>query len=181
MSELWWGAVQSDALLANGLPGISRSSSSPIRSPTTQLLDGKAKLKRRRKRTKDQQPKSLLAMMNTNIMTMKRVRHTHAKFAALNVNNSNNDDPESGGMGDGAGFGGIVGVGIQDDEGIGVMEDKVDELPWNTKFKGKRRSRGIEIGEDNAFDCLRWMSGKVLEHAGFQGKLYYCCARARFV
>jgi transcriptional activator SPT7 len=30
---------------------------------------------------------------------------------------------------------------------------------------------GIELGEENAGDCLQWMSQKVLEHVGFQGKV----------
>jgi transcriptional activator SPT7 len=110
-------------------------------------------------------------MMNNNIRTMKRVRHTHAKFAALNLNGTNNDDPEGGGSGENTGFGNTFsqGSGVQDDEGIGVLDDKVDERPWGVQVKGKRHVRGIEMGENNTNDCMRWMSGKVLEHAGFQG------------
>ncbi|KAF9465226.1 hypothetical protein BDZ94DRAFT_1254846 [Collybia nuda] len=172
VSELWWGAVQSDALLANGLPHIPYSSSSPppITHPPEQKLT--LKPKRRKKPSKDQ-PKSLLFMMNNNIRTMKRVRHTHAKFAALNLTSTNNDDPEGGGGagGENSAFGNgfVQGGGVQDDEGIGVLDDKVDERPWGVQIKGKRRVKGIELGEASADDCMRWMSTKVLEHAGFQG------------
>ena len=95
---------------------------------------------------------------------MKRVRHTHAKFAALNLNSSNNEEAE-GGLSDIGGFG-SGGVGGEE-EGVGIDDDKVDERPWS--LKGKRKVKGVEIGEENAADCVRWMGGKVLEHAGFQG------------
>lgn len=114
-------------------------------------------------------------MINNNIRTMKRVRHTHAKFAALNLTGTNNDDPEGGGGGgaENPTFGNAFsqGGGVQEDEGIGVLDDKVDERPWGVLVKGKRRVKGIDMGEDSANDCMRWMSGKVLEHAGFQGTI----------
>jgi transcriptional activator SPT7 len=93
---------------------------------------------------------------------MKRVRHTHAKFTALNLSSSNNEDAE-GGLSDIPGIGSSVG----EEEGMGIDDDKVDETPWSLKGKGK--VKGIEMGEENATDCVRWMGGKVLEHAGFQG------------
>jgi hypothetical protein len=85
--------------------------------------------------------------MNNNIRTMKRVRRTHAKFAALNQQ----DDED------------IVG---RPDE-VEDVHEGVDERPWTVP----EGSGGIEIGEGRAGDCLKWMSGKVLEHAGFQGLL----------
>jgi transcriptional activator SPT7 len=115
---------------------------------------------------------------------MKRVRHTHARFAALNLNpgaGGGEEDGEggAGGLGTtiGAGFGAGQGMGVavslqaQDEDGIEAVDDKVDEQPWSARIKGKsgRRAGGIEIGERNAANCVQWMGGKVLEHAGFQG------------
>ncbi|KAG5735985.1 Programmed cell death protein 6 [Termitomyces sp. T112] len=183
VSELWWSAVQSDTLLANGLPQLPFSSSTsssaavastvPSSSSTSSLATPrKIKAKRRKKQPADNAPpKSLLTMMNNNIKTMKRLRHTHAKFAALNANNtSNGEDPEGG---DSASFGAsgpmapLVVSG--DDDRIEAVDHKVDERPWRATIKGKRNLRGIEIGEEAATDCMKWMGRKVLEHAGFQG------------
>ncbi|KAG6880094.1 hypothetical protein C0992_006368 [Termitomyces sp. T32_za158] len=181
--ELWWNAVQSDALLANGLPRIplpssSSSSSSAaaalsLPSSSTLATPRKPKIKRRKKRlVESPPPKSLLTLMNNNIKTMKRLRHTHAKFAALNANNpSNGEDTEGGG--DGAPFsvsGPVPPVVVGGDEdGVEAVDDKVDERPWRATIKGKRKVRGIEVGEEAATDCMKWMGRKVLEHAGFQG------------
>lgn len=92
---------------------------------------------------------------------MKRVRRTHAKFADLNRNNnSNNED------------GGETPISIDmagDGYGAGADADTTtDDRPW------KPQGSGIEIGEANAEACLEWMTGKVLEHAGFQGRLSLC-------
>lgn len=185
VSELWWNAVQSDALLANGLPQIPLSSSSststtamivPTSSSTSLATPRKPKFKRRKKRpVESPPPKSLLTLMNNNIKTMKRLRHTHAKFAALNANNpSNGEDTEGGG--DGAPYsasGPVLPVVVGgDDDGIEAVDDKVDERPWRATIKGKRKVRGIEIGEEAATDCMKWMGRKVLEHVGFQGTVF---------
>lgn len=42
-------------------------------------------------------------------------------------------------------------------------ETIVNDRPWRVQ------GSGVEIGPENADDCLHWMGGKVLEHAGFQG------------
>ncbi|KAG6888372.1 hypothetical protein C0995_008808 [Termitomyces sp. Mi166 len=182
VSQLWWSAVQSEALLANGLPQIPYPSSSfsaaaaatagPSSSSTSSAIPRKIKAKRRKKQTADSAPpKSLLTMMNNNIKTMKRLRHTHAKFAALNANNtSNGEDPEGGGGAPFSASGPMPLVVVSgDDDGIEAADDKVDERPWRATIKGKRRVRGIEIGEEAATDCMKWMGRKVLEHVGFQG------------
>ncbi|KAF8210067.1 hypothetical protein K438DRAFT_1959354 [Mycena galopus ATCC 62051] len=87
--HLWWAAVHHDALLPNGLPGIAHRSSRPRHSQlhlTTTAVPAK-----RRKRKKDKlgsekgKEKTLLALMNGNIRTMRRLRHTHARFAALGL------------------------------------------------------------------------------------------------
>ena len=114
--------------------------------------------------------------MNNNIKTMKRLRHTHARFAALNLGSSNVDDPDGLGGGDGAGYAGhvatpMVATGTEEDA-IGVVDDKVDERPWRLPGRGRRKISGIELGERNAMDCVRWMNEKVLEHAGFQGRIF---------
>lgn len=174
-SELWWGAVQSDGLLANGLPGIFPSSSRETTQPSNHRPS--LKRKRRKKGLVEPPPKSLLTIMNSNIKAMKRVRHTHAKFAALNLGSGNNEDgeggegPAPGGMGVGVGAG-----AIGDDDGVGVLDDKVDEQPW--RLKGKSKVRGVEVGEESASDCVRWMGEKVLEHVGFQGVFQYRDASA---
>ncbi|KAK7057323.1 hypothetical protein R3P38DRAFT_2840584 [Favolaschia claudopus] len=86
--HLWWAAVHSDALLPNGLPHIAHSSSNSLsysaRHPVASVDPPK-----RRKRKKDKsgpekgKEKTLLTLMNTNIRTMRRLRHTHARFAVL--------------------------------------------------------------------------------------------------
>lgn len=91
--------------------------------------------------------------MNTNIRAMKRMRQTHAKFAALN-------HPEDGESPEDASD--VLGIGVD-------VDDSIDESPWKVPEQGS----GIEIGEERAGDCLNWMGGKVLEHSGFQGVLYY--------
>jgi transcriptional activator SPT7 len=94
--------------------------------------------------------------MNNNIGTMKRVRRTHAKFADLNRNNNSNNEDEEKSPGPIDMSGETYGVGADADL-------IVDERPW------KPLGSGVEMGEANAEACLGWMTGKVLEHAGFQG------------
>ncbi|KAF8873938.1 hypothetical protein BD779DRAFT_1568335 [Infundibulicybe gibba] len=175
LTELWWGAAQSDALLPNGLPAIPFASSSQLRPFSTPRAPRKStKRATGHKKAATPEPKTLLGIMNGNIKTMKRVRHTHARFAALNVNTTSADDPEGGGgIDSGFGAGGVSGPlasAAADDDLVGIDDDRVDERPWRieTTRKGKGRARG-EVGEENAEDCVRWMGGKVLEHAGFQG------------
>jgi len=89
-------------------------------------------------------------MMNNNIRTTKRVRRIHAKFAALNLNSN----------GDEADWASSAPPILGEEE----IDDVVDDRPWQPC------ASGIELGEENAADCLQWMSQKVLEHVGFQGK-----------
>lgn len=189
VSQLWWGAVQSEELLGNGLPGIPFGPSS---SKQTAL---KAKVKRSKKVREappPTNPKSLLSMMNNNIKTMRRLRHTHGKFAALNAATAPADDEEQGG--DGAPYGpsgtgagprasGMAAMaptifGVGDDD---VADDKIDESPW-TPGKGKTKStaRGMELGEANSRDCLQWTTSKILEHSGFQGLSFRFMVKSSF-
>ncbi len=171
LSQLWWGAVQSDELLANGLPGIPFGPSSSI--------SHRKKLKRKRPKRprpplQPQNPKSLLTMMNNNIKTVRRLRHTHAKFVALNVSAAAPEDED--GV-DGVLYGGLASAipgnrvpvlatlpGVGEDD---MVDDKIDERPW--MVAGGTSKGGIEIGEENAANCLHWTTDKILEHTGFQG------------
>ncbi|KAJ6499450.1 hypothetical protein C8R45DRAFT_1211212 [Mycena sanguinolenta] len=101
--HLWWAAVHSDALLPNGLPDIAHRSS---RSHHAAHLITAVVPPRRRKRKKDKsgpetgQEKTLLARMNVNIRTMRRLRHTHTRFAALGLGAAapTTDEFDQGGM-----------------------------------------------------------------------------------
>ena len=131
---------------------------------------------------------------------MRRVRHTHAKFAALTASTAPPEDEEqgaegggvygSGGTGGGTatraslpgGIGsssGLVGnsFGLSEDDGL---DEKIDEEPWTIRRgkKGKVKNlSGVEIGEANATDCLHWAGNKILEHVGFQGMPYWFLVR----
>ncbi|KDR69778.1 hypothetical protein GALMADRAFT_908498 [Galerina marginata CBS 339.88] len=187
LSQLWWGAVQSDTLLGSGLPGIpfGSSSSSPTRpkkDPSKRNAKRKSYHRQHQHPPAPQNPKSLLSMMNTNVKTMRRLRHTHAKFAALNATTAPPEDEEqgaetgmygapSGPAAPSAGRTAVQSFSLGDDD---VVDDKIDEAPWilgRGKSKSKRRTQlsGVEIGIDNASDCLQWSTNKILEHAGFQG------------
>lgn len=128
---------------------------------------------------------------------MRRVRHTHAKFAALTASSAPPEDEEQGAEGGGGGVygsggpgagtatraglhsgigssSGLVGnsFGLSEDEGL---DDKIDEEPWTVGRgkKGKVKNiNGVEMGEANAADCLHWAGNKILEHVGFQGMLF---------
>lgn len=166
MVELWWDAVRSGDLLGNGLPHIRYTSSlalDPHVSPQSKKTP-KANKRKKRARSKAKASKgSLLGIMNNNIRTMKRVRSTHAKFAALNQNQERNEDSGESPEPVSGGGGGIPEAIVEE----GEEEIMVDERPW------KSPGKGIEIGEAQAEDCLGWMGGKVLEHSGFQGE-YLC-------
>jgi transcriptional activator SPT7 len=83
---------------------------------------------------------------------MRRVRRTHAKFAALN-HNAVQDDPDNP-------------VDVPDLGGVGDdVDDRIDLRPW----KVPKGLSGVDLGEKMASECLDWMGKKVLEHAGFQG------------
>ena len=179
-SQLWWNAVP--GLVANGVPGISPSSSSPHKQRTVSVHTN---------------PKSLLSVMNANIKTMKKVRGTHAKFAALAATTTTGGeeaalDGETGvGVGTGitTGFGGFT-AGLAVEEDVLGEGDTIDERPWLARVEGKGKvvgrgkkkaktkrkeeafEGGIEIGEMNAHECITWMNEKVLEHVGFQGEFH---------
>lgn len=151
--ELWWDAVQSEELLANGLPTLLYRSSEDVAGavPPRSIMDPPREGGKKRKKSSTPRTDTLLYHMNNNIRTLRRVRTTHAKFAALS------QSTEEGGSG--AGAPPVVPVEPVPDE----EEDVLDERPW------RPIGSGVEIGEEHADDCLHWMGSKVLEHAGFQG------------
>ena len=164
-TELWWSAVQSDTWLANGLPSLAQfppSSSSPpplqVKAESSSLKQPKRKRLKKRPQAPTAPPNTLLGMMSSNIKTLKRVRRTHAKFAALNLNAD-----------DGGGVGQDEPPETAEDD---PMDEFVDERPWRTlvQLKCSDVEGGVELGGDRAAHCLRWMNGRVLEHAGFQGE-----------
>ncbi|KAF6748714.1 SAGA complex protein [Ephemerocybe angulata] len=185
ISQLWWDAAQSEGLIANGLPEIPYASSSSSVKPKKRVRTPK------RSPTVEEQPKkSMLTLMNNNIKAMRRVRTTHAKLTALVASTGGGEEGGEGAAGEGGAFpmgqssstmGGVatsapVIAGEED-----VNDDRIDERHWldivydatNTgslKKKGKTRTRRpIEIGEESAQSCTRWVGEKILEHAGFQG------------
>ncbi len=147
--ELWWDAMRSDELVANGVPSLVRTCSGvSAPSPPKHITDPPRQSNRRRKKKQASSPNTLLYHMNNNIRTLRRVRTTHAKFSALNQSMEEN--------------GGIAQPPVPD--AAEDLDDVLDEQPW------KPVGSGIEMGQENANECLRWMGGKVLEHAGFQGE-----------
>lgn len=149
MVELWWDALQSDDLLGNGLPTLVYQSSEdvPSLSPAKAIVDPPRERKTHRHKKTEPPKSSLLSHLNNNIRTMRRVRSTHAKFAALSQNIEE-----------------VIGPPAPSDLPPEDVEDILDERPW------KPMGSGIDIGEENADDCLHWMGSKILEHAGFQGR-----------
>ncbi|KZT22458.1 hypothetical protein NEOLEDRAFT_1097621 [Neolentinus lepideus HHB14362 ss-1] len=157
--DLWWLAVQSPAFLANGFPTLIRTSSGNLdnwRSRSNEA-DGLPTVRKKTKKKKkpDEGPKmnSTLYLINSNIRTIKRVRTAHAKLAALNSQQQAQSEE-----------GGAQPPEPPDLSAVAAdIDDKVDERPWRPV------AAGIDMGEELADDCLRWMGSKILEHAGFQG------------
>ncbi|KAI6007732.1 hypothetical protein F5J12DRAFT_830397 [Pisolithus orientalis] len=186
--DLWWNAAQSDALLANGLPCLPSIASSPlpqrppprkapiVNTPVTTTTAPSAPTTPRKRRVRpvagQERSETLLSLMNTNIKTLKRVRRTHTKFAALGFNAGEDGAGTGGAPGVGLGVGGTEREDIPDPE-TELPEEVVDGRPWLLRLRGaggKTVARGgIEIGERAAGSCLKWMNRKVLEHVGFQG------------
>ncbi|KAI0827764.1 hypothetical protein BC628DRAFT_1368312 [Trametes gibbosa] len=148
--ELWWDAMRSDELIGNGLPSLAYascySSSSPSLPPSSTTHHPR-RASRRKKKTETSSSNTLLFHMNNNIRTLRRVRTTHAKYSALLQSAEEN--------------GGFAPPPVPDP--AEELDDIVDERPW------KPPGGGLELGAENADDCLHWMGSKVLEHAGFQG------------
>ena len=204
--ELWWDAQSSDAFLANSLPPLPSLSASGPPPPAPRLEEQQQppataaapkqqqqqQQRRKKKRPRQQKPaqprpRSLLAMMNANITTQRRMRRTHAKFVALGAatsaaNNSSNNNAGAGAEdADGAEvptvtLGGDV-DGSEDAEVIAV-----DERPWPVPRPTRKETlqEGFvdpspDIGEKAAEKCMQWVNRKILEHIGFQGAFSSSC------
>ncbi|KAJ7623356.1 hypothetical protein FB45DRAFT_797436 [Roridomyces roridus] len=200
--NLWWAAVHSDALLANGLPHIPYASSDPspaLHSSSTTPHPTSSRKRRRINHPKDKdnpaKDKTLLDRMNNNLRTMRRLRHTHGRFAALGIGvgmggvQEDADLPPVQAMDTGV-MSGLLAMPEdamigEDEVGAAVGTDEVDGRPWSDylatrrrRKRGKRRPVEAEVAEEpeqveltaaSADDCMQWMGSKVLEHAGFQG------------
>ncbi|KAI5116535.1 hypothetical protein M0805_009046 [Coniferiporia weirii] len=150
--ELWWEATTSTTLMANGLPTLAYTSSSACEAPQHVVPPVPKSIRRKKKkRPPEQQQKSLLGIINNNINALRRVRRTHAKFAALNTSSD-----------EGPGSGTVELPEPIADEADADVEVTVDDRLWRS------RGTGLEVGERDADECLHWMGTKVLEHSGFQ-------------
>lgn len=154
--ELWWQAMRADDMIGNGLPTLRYASSHDLlgeahsqraaaaKTPSIPSTSPKKK-KRKGKGTANQ--KSMLFHMNNNIKTLRKIRTTHAKYTALKESTDTADGSNTFDM-----------PPLPADE----PEEPLDERPWVPQ------GSGIEVGEEQADDCLHWMGTKVLEHSGFQ-------------
>ncbi|KAH8827798.1 hypothetical protein DL96DRAFT_1709124 [Flagelloscypha sp. PMI_526] len=168
LTNRWWSAMQSDALIANGLPSIQFS-----RSSNHDRNRSRAKKKKRPKKEDRQQPtdkrveedvemevdppvkadKRLLTLMNSNIKTLKRVRVTHAKFAALDA--MSGLGPGEDGEGDAQASQQVMLPQPQPLPDDDPETDRLaDERPWRLRGRGIRS--GLTMGRENADDCLKW-------------------------
>ncbi|KAG1716473.1 hypothetical protein ID866_677 [Astraeus odoratus] len=189
--DLWWDAVQSDELFANGLPSLPSIATFPppfpLRTPrktmtSTTAAQTVSASPRKRAHTRSasiqEQSGTLLSLMNSNIKTLKRVRRTHTKFLALGFGGGEDASGAATGVVGGTGAGaGVTGIGAEREDLLDpeteLPEEAIDERPWLARLRsmsGKGKAKGVfEIGERAAGSCLKWMDRKVLEHVGFQG------------
>jgi transcriptional activator SPT7 len=177
--ELWWDAQSSDAFIANTLPPLpSLATSGPAPPHPQDRPTNPAKTKKRKRRPPKPappRPRSLLAIMNANVSTQRRIRRTHAKFVAISAaaaatNNVGGEDGEGGDVP-------ITGPQAGDVDADDPEVDAVDERPWPVpRPSQKSASEGSpdvepDIGELAAEKCMQWVNRKILEHVGFQGTL----------
>jgi transcriptional activator SPT7 len=183
--ELWWDAQSSDLFIANSLPPLpSFAASGPAPPPSPSKSQDQptssVKTKRRKKRPPrpvPPRPRSLLAMMNANISTQRRMRRTHAKFVAISAaaaaaNNAGGEDGEGG---DVPTVGPLAGLAGDMDGADDAEADAVDERSWPVPRPSRKSvldgpvDAKPDIGELAAEKCIHWVNRKVLEHIGFQG------------
>ncbi|KAI0343585.1 hypothetical protein BDW22DRAFT_1356046 [Trametopsis cervina] len=160
-TELWWDAMQSDTMIGNALPILRYASSEEPSSsnPPTSISDPPRRTvvrtgkKRKKRGPGPEAEKTLLFHMNSNIRTFRRIQTAHAKLAMLKETTAADESQQSGDHRPML----ILPPALND------IEDTVDDRPWRSP------GSGLELGEENANDCLQWMSSKVLQHVGFQG------------
>lgn len=185
VTEIWWDVASMDTFAGNGLPPAPYClpPRHPKHLPALPHTGGagppapksrKKKMKVEKDETEVPGKQTMLALMSENIRTVKRVRRAHAKLAMLAVLEDLAAQPGAGGIAPAA-----LMQPVAEDAGAAVKADEgVDDRPWRTVVggeKGKTRRRvGHGVGKvdgEAAEDCMKWMSGRVLEHAGFQGTL----------
>lgn len=156
VTDLWWDAMRSDSMIGNALP-VLRYAHSEDSAPTITDPPRRAGVrtgKKRKKRAGPEAEKTLLYHMNNNIRTFRRIQNAYAKLAVLKETIAADEAQQAGDSR--STF--LPSISFNDVEGV------VDDRPWIPS------TSGIDLGEENANDCLRWTSSKVLQHAGFQGK-----------
>ncbi|KAI0686712.1 hypothetical protein BC835DRAFT_1379004 [Cytidiella melzeri] len=161
VTDLWWDAMQSNTMIGNALPTLryARSEDPSDISPPTSILDPPRRLgvrtgkKRKKRGPGPEADNTLLHHMNNNIRTFRRIQNAYGKLAVLKETLAADEAQPGGGS-----RSTFVPPPAMND-----LEDTVDDRPWRPP------SSGIDLGEENSNDCLRWMSSKVLQHAGFQG------------
>lgn len=184
--ELWWDAQSSDAFIANTLPPLpSLATSGPAPPPGPPQPQGRptnpAKTKKRKRRPPKPappRPRSLLAMMNANISTQRRIRRTHAKFVAISAaaaatNNVGGEDGEGGDAPITGPQAGLAGDVDADDPEVDAVDERAWPVPRPSQKSASEGSPDVkpDIGELAAEKCMQWVNRKILEHVGFQGKL----------
>ncbi|KAF8514635.1 hypothetical protein BU17DRAFT_94325 [Hysterangium stoloniferum] len=151
--DLWWDAARSNSLFMGGLPSLPQFHSIKERKKRggkgPRLRPAGTNITKRKRSSGGCGPaKALLNLMNDNIATLNRIRRTHAKFVALNAN-ADSTNPAT--------------IPAPDPLSEHEVQDElvIQEKGW--KVQG-------EVDQPAADACLSWMGGKVLQHAGFQGK-----------
>ncbi|VDB88911.1 unnamed protein product [Peniophora sp. CBMAI 1063] len=152
-------SASGSAAAAASLPTPAASQGTPTSSATAApaQLAGKKRKRPRARAVPPPRETSLLARMNANINSIRRVRAAHARFAQI----VEAGEDEAGGGGGGGGAIGGGGAGID-----APME--VEGGNW-TLPGGPSGPHGVDIGSTAAESCMRWTSSKVLEHVGFEG------------
>ncbi|GJJ08595.1 hypothetical protein Clacol_002814 [Clathrus columnatus] len=149
--DMWWNAVDNDTLLMGGIPSLAQHTAIESQSSRNAkhflTVEHPHKKNRRKERDRYNKEKSLLTLMNRNIATLFRIRRTHSKFVSLGVNTDPNNQTTS--------------ILVEPPSDLEVDKESIlHETGWTIKG---------EIDQCSADDCLRWMIGKILQHAGFQG------------
>ncbi|KZV63639.1 hypothetical protein PENSPDRAFT_757821 [Peniophora sp. CONT] len=149
-------ASTSASAAAASLPTPAASFGTPTSSATTApaQLAGKKRKRTRPRAVPPPRESSLLAHMNRNIDSIRRVRAAHARFAQ--IVEAGEDDANGGG--------GAIGGG-----GAGIDAPLEVEGGAYTLPGGPSGAHGVDIGSRAAEQCMRWTSSKVLEHVGFEG------------
>lgn len=151
-------STSASAAAAASLPTPAASHGTPTSSATAApaQLAGKKRKRARPRAVPPPRETSLLARMNNNINSIRRVRAAHARFSQ--IVEAGEDDAN------GPGGGGAIGGG-----GAGIDAPMEVEGGCWTLPGGTDGAHGVDVGSRAAEQCMRWASSKVLEHVGFEG------------